>query len=127
MEEMQMSSEKRRFSRVPFTVKVEVTVGKETYSSDIIDNLSVGGCLLPLLADLKPQKTCFMKILLSETDDGPVIKVEGKIIRCSSGTAAIKFTGIDPDSLFHLQNIIRYNYPDSDQVEKEINDHPGLV
>lgn len=122
-----MPSEKRRFSRVPFKVKVTVTVGKEAYISDSIDNLSVGGCLLPLKADIKPLQTCYMKILLGDSDEGPVVEVEGQIIRCTAGMTAIKFTGIDPDSLFHLQNIIRYNYPDSDQVEKEIIDHPGLV
>ena len=55
------------------------------------------------------------------------IQVKGKIMRCDARAIAIKFTGIDPDSLFHLQNIIRYNSPDPEAAEREIQDHPGIV
>ena len=55
------------------------------------------------------------------------IRVKGEIMRCDAGAVAIKFTGIDPDSLFHLQNIIRYNSSNPEAVDKEIRHHPGLV
>ena len=122
-----MSDEKRRFSRVPFNVKVELTVDHAQYISEEIDNLSVGGCRLSIAADLEVGAPCRLRILLSETTDGPHVQVEGQVVRCESGTVAIQFTGIDPDSLFHLQNIIRYNFPDTDKVEQELSDHPGLV
>jgi hypothetical protein len=53
--------------------------------------------------------------------------IEGEISRCDPGAVAVKFTRIDIDSLFHLHNIIRYNSPDPDKVEKEIHEHPGLL
>ena len=61
------------------------------------------------------------------TGDGPIVKVKGSIVRCDRGTVAIKFTHIDPDSLFHLQKIAQYNSPDPDRTEQELQEHPGIV
>jgi hypothetical protein len=55
------------------------------------------------------------------------VDVEGEIVRKDSEMAAIRFTRIDPDSLFHLRNIVRYNASDPDRVEDEIEQHPGLI
>jgi len=118
-----MTDEKRRFSRVPFRVRAELTVNNVLYSCDEINNLSISGCLLPIKADLETGLGCQLKIFLSETNNDLFAKVEGKIIRCEDGAAGIKFTGIESDSLFHLQNIVRYNYPDTEKIEKEISDH----
>ncbi len=122
-----MSSERRRFSRIPFRVKAEITVDDAFYSAEDIENLSVGGCLLPITADIKPGTGCHVRILLTGTSSELIIRIDGEISRCTPGAVAIKFTRIDPDSLFHLQNIILYNSPDPNAVEKEILDHPGLV
>ena len=122
-----MPEEKRRFTRVSFSVKAELTVNNALYTAEEITNLSVGGCLLPIEADLESGTVCLLKILLSGTATEFSIQVEGKIVRCKSGTMAIRFTKIETDSLFHLQNIIRYNYPDTDKVEHELGKHPGLV
>ena len=121
-----MPEEKRRFTRVSFSVKVELTADNVLYTAEEITNLSVGGCLLPIEADLEPGTVCLVKILLSGTDTEFLIEVEGNIVRCKSGTIAVRFTRIEPDNLFHLQNIVRYNSPDTDRVEQEISDHKGL-
>ena len=55
------------------------------------------------------------------------VSIRGEIIRCQDGIVAVKFTGIDPDSLFHLQNIIRYNSADPDIIEQEIKERPGII
>ena len=121
-----MDDEKRRFARIPFRVKAEMTINNHLYSAAIINNLSVGGCLLPIEADVETGTKCRLKVFLSGTNSELAVQVAGKVIRCESGTVAIKFTEIEPDSLFHLHNIVRFNFPDTDQVEKEIKNHPGL-
>jgi hypothetical protein len=121
-----MLDEKRRFTRVPFQVKAEITIDNVIYSSDKIINLSIGGCLLPLEMDAEKGTKCLLRILLDGTNSEISIKVKGEIFRCESGTVAIKFTAIGAESLFHLQNIVRYNYPDTDKIEQEIMKHPGL-
>lgn len=121
-----MPDEKRRFARVPFKVKAEITVNDVLYTSEKINNLSVGGCLLPIEADVEAGTECRLKIILSGAKSKLSVHVGGKVIRCESEALAIKFTEIDPDSLFHLHNIIRYNHPDTDKVEQEIDNYPGL-
>ena len=122
-----MSEEKRKFTRIPFKVSAEITGHDFSYKAEEILNLGIGGCLVPVKADLKPGTECDFKIIMSGTASKLNIRIKGTIVRCDAVVVAIKFTGIDTDSLFHLRNIIRYNSPDPNAVEQEILDHPGIV
>lgn len=119
-----MIQEKRRFTRIPFKVKAEMRVGKILYSAEVIENLSIGGCLLPINAVFERGTTCQIRILLTGSSSDLDVKIDGDITRCDANTVAVKFTHIDPDSLFHLQSIVRYNSPDPDAIEEEIVKHP---
>jgi hypothetical protein len=119
-----MKNEKRRYSRIFFNVKAKLTVGGAVYTVDRIANLSVGGCLLELEEDLPVGKDCTFTILLSRMEPG--VDVQGEIVRAGNGEVSLKFTTINPENLFHLQNIIRYNAEDPDAIEEEISAHPGL-
>ncbi|MBN1842088.1 MAG: PilZ domain-containing protein [Deltaproteobacteria bacterium] len=118
-----MSEEKRRFTRVPFKVHVQLTVDDVSYSAEEISNLSVGGCLLPISGDLEAGAQCHVRIVLSGTTRELTIGTDGKIVRCTPDAVAVEFVRIDPDSLFHLQNVVRYNSPDPDAVEAELRKH----
>jgi hypothetical protein len=122
-----MSEEKRRFTRIPFRVTAELAVNMINYSVPEISNLSIGGCVLPVAADLAPATACEVKIVLGGESSELTVRVGGEIVRSDQTTVAIKFTRIDPDSLYHLQNIVRYNVDDVEKVEREIQRHPGLV
>jgi len=122
-----MSIEKRRFSRIPFKVNAEITVDNVVYPVAEIKNLSIGGGFFPLEADIVSGANCRVKIVLNGATSELSINVAGKILRSSPESVAIQFTSIDPDSLYHLQNIIRYNASDPDSVENEIRSHPGLI
>lgn len=123
-----MSDEKRRFTRIPFQVNAKITINDVSYNVDNLSNLSIGGCLLPINANLEPGTDCHLKIVLSGTSSELGINIGGTIRRCGSETIAVKFTNIDPDSLFHLKNIIRYNTPDSGKIiDREISEHPGII
>jgi hypothetical protein len=122
-----MSEEKRRFTRVPFKVEAELIIEDVTYRSDDISNLSVGGCLLPIQVNCEAGAKCHVKIRLGGTSSELTVAVEGKVLRAGPDNVAIKFTGVEVDDLFHLQNIVRYNSSDPDAVEREIRDHFGIV
>jgi len=121
-----MSDDNRRFTRIPFTMHTELEANGETHKTENISNLSVGGCLLPLSLDLPSGTECRVKIVLEGTVEELAIMIEGEIVRTTPEGLAIKFVRIDPESLYHLQNIVRYNSPDADIIENEINKHPGL-
>jgi hypothetical protein len=44
--------------------------------------------------------------------------MEGTVIRHQENGIAIRFTATDPDSFFHLQNIIYYNSKDADELQE---------
>ena len=119
-----MSKNNRRFSRIVFNVRARLLIGEKKYSIDQIANLSVGGCLLHIGEDHPLGSECTLTILLARMEPG--VDVTGEIVRSDKGEVGIKFTSIDPDGLFHLQNIIRYNADDPDTIEKEIHFCPGL-
>ncbi len=122
-----MTQEKRRFSRIYFRLEAEMITDDGLYRVEEVINLGVGGCLLPITEELKPGTVCQLKFILSGDSSELSIRVEGKIIRHEPGAVAVTFTQIDPDSLFHLQNMIRYNSQDPEAVEQEILEHPGLL
>lgn len=113
---------KRRFTRVPFRAEAELNVDGVIYAAGSIENLGIDGCLLPLSAPLAADAACTVKIVMSGSSSELSIKAHGNILRSSGKTVAIKFTKIDPDSLYHLKNIIFYNASDPDAVEGEIFD-----
>lgn len=121
-----MTGEERRFTRIPFKVYTELQTKDAVYKTNILNNLSVGGCLLPIGSDIVPGTQCKIRIILEGTEEDIIIRITGKIVRVDSHSIAVKFTLIDPDSLFHLQNIIRYNAQDPEKIEEEISRHPGL-
>ena len=83
--------------------------------------------MLPVTApDAESGMPCRVTIPMGTDEDGIRVEVEGSVIRQSTEGIVIKFVGIDPDSLFHLQNIIRYNCPDISVVEEEMKTHPGI-
>ncbi len=122
-----MKDNQRRFLRVPFKVMADITTNEKLYYENEIINLGMGGCLLSIDEDFKAGSGCRVTIRLTGTNSELSVGVQGKIVRCDNGKAAIKFTQIDPDSLFHLKNIVRYNSKCPEKVEKEINKYIGVM
>jgi hypothetical protein len=122
-----MEQEKRRFTRFPLKMNAILGVNNNSYSTNILSNLSIGGCLVPVTVAAAPDTPCSMTIYLGSTESELTIRAEGKIIRSDRGEVAVKFVGVDPESLFHLQMLARYNSPDSDKIEEEIKQHPGIL
>lgn len=122
-----MVEDKRRFSRIFFQMAAELTVPGALYRVERIANLSVGGCLFEIAEDIPVGTECSVLVILNPADRRMNVEVAGEVVRSGKQTVSVKFTAIDPESLNHLQNIIRYNAPDPDQIEGEIKDHPGIV
>lgn len=122
-----MTDEKRRFPRVFFGAHAVLEVEGESYEVEEITSISIGGCLLPIESSLREGSECRTCIYLTGSSSERVVRAEGKIVRTEPGRVAIQFTGMDPDSLYHLHNVVRYNVRDADKVEREISRHPGLL
>ena len=118
---------KRRFSRIPLNFPATLIVdGTEVYDIHELTNLSIGGCLVPLDADIIEGARCTITIRLAGGLGNTPVNANGEVVRYDKEYAAIKFTKISPDDLYHLQNLIRYNAPDREQIEEEIKKFPEL-
>lgn len=106
-----MLEEKRHSSRIFSDMPAEITVADTSYTVQQIVNLSVGGCLLEIKDNLPVGAECVIKILIDGTPQGLSVDANGETVRNDAETIGIKFTRIGPDSLFHLQNIVRYSLP----------------
>ena len=106
-----MSDEKRRASRILSDMPAELTVANTCYTVEQILNLSVGGCQLKIKDHLPIGTQCALRIFVDGTPEGLRVDANGQIVRNDSETIGVKFTQIDPDSLFHLQNIVRFSLP----------------
>ncbi|PID74084.1 MAG: pilus assembly protein PilZ [Desulfobacterales bacterium] len=122
-----MALDRRRFTRVPFRTEVRFICDGSTFVTEEMYNLSIGGCLLQIEGMRLPAAApCTIDIRLSEMDASIRVIAEGEVVRSDEQMTAVKFNKTDPDSLYHLQNIIRYNALDTDAVDDEIGKHPGL-
>ncbi len=122
-----MSEEKRRFTRIPFSVHIEIISDNNTYITDKFENLAIGGCSVSINTDMQPGTSCDLKISLDHPSGNMEIHVKTEVVRNSGDSIALKFVKIDIESLNHLKNILLYNADDPESIEKEIKDHPGLL
>jgi PilZ domain-containing protein len=118
---------RRRFTRLKYDVPAVITVGSTVFSIKGITNLSIGGALIPCEQNFEDLTECVFQIPIGGTTNNLCIEVKGEFVWSNSTQAAIKFTDIDPDSLMLLQNIIRYNAEDVDEIDAEIEEHRGLI
>ncbi len=118
-------TEKRRFTRIVFAVRAECTIAGKTFPVERLMDLSVGGCLVEISADVAIDDDCEIVIPLGA--EGLHINVKGRVVRIEEDHVGIKFVSIGPESLQHLQNILKYNSPDAETIEDELKDHPGLL
>ncbi len=121
-----MTTEKRRFTRIATQVKVVLTVAGVVYPVNAIEDIGLGGCRLRVPSPVPEGVSCGLELRLGEEVDAPRVSLEGRLRRQDPGGTAVQFVAVDPQGLFHLQNLVRYNAPDIDQVEQEIKLHPGL-
>jgi len=122
-----MTEEKRRFTRIAFQVHAVLTVGPTVAQTDALTNLSIGGCLFPLDGPVAPGTQATLRIDLGGAENPTPIFIQAQVVRSEQKEVALRFVAIEPEGLFHLKNIVRYNHPDTERIEKEILDHPGLV
>jgi hypothetical protein len=122
-----MVSKKRKFTRFPLNMNVSLIADNRSFYVDKVLNFSIGGCLLCIHTDLQMGTPCSLTINLGSSESDPRIVVEGAVMRSQDGNLAVKFVGIDPDSLLHLKMLARFNAPDAEKVEEEIKEHPGIL
>jgi len=119
--------ERRRFSRIAFNMAAELTVDDIVHPFSQIENIGVGGCSLKTTIEFREGAACRFWLPLKAITPEQGVEVFGEIVRSNGQAVSVRFTKITPENLFHLQNLIRFNAPDPDQIEEELSRHPGLL
>jgi hypothetical protein len=112
-------TEKRKFTRIPFHTKITITAGENTYISNRLRDISLGGAFI-ILESVLPQATaCSLDIDLIGPASLLRIQVEGEVVRAQENGIAVKFTRIDLDSLLHLRHMIKVFTQDPELIQHE--------
>jgi hypothetical protein len=110
---------KRRHSRVPFHAVVSLGFPDgETFNHCETRDLGLRGVLVEGVEGREIGETCRVELCLTGTSSRMCLTMEGTVIRLQENGIAIRFTATDPDSFFHLQNIIYYNSEDADELQE---------
>ncbi len=110
--------EKRRFSRVDFTVKALVASGDAAFRGEV-DNLSLHGIFIRTDQRLPLGATAEITIGLADVEPEIVIHVSATVARHTPEGIGFEFGKIDVDSFTHLRSIISYRKGDADIVMDE--------
>jgi len=110
--------EKRRFSRVDFTVKALITAGTTVFRGEV-DNLSLHGIFIKTDQRLPLGSAAEITIGLAEVEPEIVIHVTATVARHTPDGLGFEFGKIDVDSFTHLRSIISYRKGDADIVMDE--------
>lgn len=115
-----MNENRRRKTRVRFETRVilrtkEVEVAAEANSR----NISLRGAFLATDAALPQGTPCEVEILLTGSSTRLSIRVRGRVARKDKEGLGIVFDSIDPDSYFHLRNLLLYNSSEPEEIENE--------
>lgn len=115
-----MNSERRGGTRVRFETQVVVRT-KETEVTALAGSRDVSLQGLYIATDKRlPRGTpCEVEIRLNGRSLLLSIQAKGRIARSDEGGLGIEFESFDPDSYFHLRNLVMYNSEDPETVEQE--------
>ena len=113
----------RQFTRVPLPFPTRLVCEGETYCSTQGVNVSANGVLVKTVVAQPLGAPCLAQIVLGE---GMVITAKGKIVRSDSEATAVHFEQIELDDFELLRNLVRFNAPDPDKVDREFNENLGL-
>jgi hypothetical protein len=116
-----MDEERRRKTRVQFTTQVVV----KTEESEIVteansEDISIKGIFVNTEQKIPAGTSCDVEILLMGTSTRLVLDIKGVITRQDETGLGIVFDSMDLDSYIHLKNIILYNAPDPEDMEREM-------
>ncbi|MDR6960251.1 hypothetical protein J2W43_004252 [Pseudomonas brassicacearum] len=110
-------SERRRFVRIEFHAKTELTQGPFTWPVKLLD-LSLKGLLIekpqPWLGNA--EKTFMADIHLSNEVE---VKMDVRLTHDDHGHLGFVCEHIDLDSIAHLRRLVELNLADHDELERE--------
>ncbi len=115
-----MGNERRSKTRVRFETRVVVrTDDAEVTARAGSRDVSLQGLYVTTDKRLPEGTPCEVEIRLTGTSIRLSIHAEGRVARSDARGLGIEFDSFDPDSYFHLRNLVMYNSEDPEAIERE--------
>ena len=116
IEGLSMAKERRRRTRVPVQIDVDILLKGEVIKLKAI-NISLLGLLCSPNHLLRMDEPCTVIIALG----GDIqISIDARIVRVGEKETAIKFISMDDESFVHLKKLIQYNLGNAERVDAEL-------
>ncbi len=112
------SPERRRFQRLPFNVRVELSQAGLLWHAGLLD-ISLKGLLIQgqLPEDFDTLAPIQVRVELS---DQAHIAMSAAVAHQSAGSTGLSCLRIDLDSMSHLRRLIELNLGDTEAAEREL-------
>jgi hypothetical protein len=111
---------KRRFSRVRVPFDVMLTTLDGVTVSGALRDIAIQGAFITCESLLDLGTEVEVDITLHGGVEDIHIVTSGEVVHQEAEGLGIRFTGLEPDSVGHLRNLIVYNADDADRVLTEI-------
>lgn len=120
MSENEKSSERRRFTRIPFEASVTISNPSGNWTAKLKD-LSLNGVLISVPQNwLTNDKTeCLLKI--NPAENAFYIQMEATISHQEGNTIGFRCDHIDIDSISHLRRLIELNIGDDEVLNRQLS------
>jgi hypothetical protein len=114
-----MTEERRRFKRIAFDARTELTQGEHTWQVQLVD-LSLKGLLVerPEGWQADPQAPFQVRV---ELDEQAPVTMEAELRHDNDGQLGLQCTHIDLDSVTHLRRLVELNLGDEAELERELS------
>ncbi|GAB4299202.1 MAG: hypothetical protein Fur0034_10700 [Desulfuromonadia bacterium] len=113
-----MTSDKRRFRRIPFSTRCSFSCGTVSCGAEVMD-ISMNGVLVAISCDAPlPHRSCSVALYLDGLETPLVF--DGEVIHQAGKRVGIRFVTTDVESMIHLRAILENNSLDPDRVLEEL-------
>ena len=120
------SENRRKRTRVQFSVTVEITADEKYIVSGKSRDISLKGIYVITDEKLPVNTHCELGINLTGSSSQLALRMKGKVTREGTDGFGIEFLEMESDSFYHLRQIVLYNSPDPSVVEAECEENPGF-
>ncbi|CAH1086105.1 PilZ domain-containing protein [Candidatus Nitrotoga sp. 1052] len=117
----QNNREKRHFSRIPFNANVQLhfTLPDIMQAATLL-NISLKGALIETLQPINPDEGKICRSILSLSEGGEDIIMEGKVVHQKGNLIGIECQHIDMDSMINLRRLVELHLGDPGLLEREL-------
>lgn len=114
------STEKRHFSRIPFSAKVHLVSAEGSWHAELLD-VSLKGVLITLPKGWSAQTGDHFLLEFDLDNPEIAIRMEVAVAHTEENHVGLRCVHIDLDSITHLRRLVELNLADAEILDRELH------